>query len=72
MQKLQLQGKSDRFNPNARFQPIPQVACDYSVSENTIRRYAKECGAIRRLGRSVRIDRKKFDECMDILTAAAE
>ena len=56
-------------NKDARFQTIPQVARDYSVSENTIRRYAKECGAIRKLGRSVRIDREKFDKAMDLLTA---
>lgn len=53
------------------FQTIKAVAVDYSVSENTIRRYLKEmpAGVVRRFGRSMRINRIEFDKNMDILTA---
>lgn len=59
MNKMQYSDKISKLST------IPQAIDRYKISRGTLMKYAEECGAIVRFGKSVRIDIEKFDKNLE-------
>lgn len=52
-------------NDDGKLLTIPQVAESSNLGTRTVRRIAEESGALRKIGRCIRVDRKKFFEYIE-------
>lgn len=52
-------------NDDGKLLTIPQVAESSNLGTRTVRRLAEESGALRKIGRCIRVDQEKFFEYIE-------
>ncbi|MCM1541844.1 MAG: DUF6462 family protein [Blautia sp.] len=63
---------SEEFEGYKRFVRYKEGAKLYGLCQSTFERRAKEAGAIIKLGKSVLVDRKAFDQYLELFRVPAE